>query len=321
MMTKSSIGRWRRGPMSFRALGLGALLLGLVALPWAGRADDAQQTMFASPEEAAKALVDAAAKGDTDALVAIFGPDGQDLVTSGDAVADKNARDSFVASTKQAMRLEKVGDDKVILNIGRDDWPLPIPIVKGATGWYFDTAAGHEEIINRRIGRNELGAIDVARAYVAAQREYASVVRDGSGLVKFAQKIASSPDKKDGLYWPAVEGGDLSPFGPLVAGAVAEGYSTKQTGAPAPYHGYFSKVLKAQGKSAPGGAYDYVINGNMIAGFALVAYPADYGSSGVMTFIVNQQGVVYQKDLGEQTAEIAGAMTRYDPDATWRKVE
>ena len=321
MMTMSSIGGRRRGPASFRALCLAALLLALVALPGAGRADDAQQTMFASPEEAAKALVDAAAKGDTDALVAIFGPDGQDLVTSGDAVADKNARDSFVASTKQAMRLEKVGDDKVILNIGRDDWPLPIPIVKGAAGWYFDTAEGHEEIINRRIGRNELGAIDVARAYVAAQREYASLVRDGSGLAKFAQKIASSPDKKDGLYWPAVEGADLSPFGPLIAGAVAEGYSTKQTGTPTPYHGYFFKILKAQGKSAPGGAYDYVINGNMIAGFALVAYPADYGSSGVMTFIVNQQGVVYQQDLGEQTAALAAAMTRYDPDATWRKVE
>jgi hypothetical protein len=321
MMTKSSMAPRHGGMNAWRALGLALLMLAVAALPGVGRAEDAHQTMFASPDEAAKALIDAADKGDTDALMAIFGPQGSDLVSSGDPVADKSGRERFVASAKQATRLEKVGDDKVILNIGRDDWPLPIPIVRGTGGWYFDTAAGEEEIINRRIGRNELGAIDVCRAYVAAQREYASKDHDGSGVLKFAQRVNSSPNRKDGLYWPAAaDGSDLSPLGPLVADAIKEGY-TKQEGARTPYHGYYFKILRAQGKAAPGGDYEYVINGNMIAGFALVAWPASYGASGVMTFIVNQQGIVYQKDLGEKTDEVASVMTRYDPDATWQKVE
>src|SRR5258708_5043092 len=193
MMTKTSNALRQGGMPSLRTLGLAALLLAFAALPGAGRADEAQRTMFASPEEAVKALVDAADKGDTAALMAILGPEGNDVVSSGDPVADKSTRANFVASAKQATRLEKVGDDKVILNIGRDDWPMPIPIVKGAGGWYYDTAAGEEEIINRRIGRNELGAIDVCRAYVAAQREYASKDHDGSGVLKFAQRVNSSP--------------------------------------------------------------------------------------------------------------------------------
>jgi hypothetical protein len=217
-------------------------------------------------------------------------------------------------------RLEKDGPDKVTLVFGREGWPFPIPLVRGQSGWSFDTEAGEQEILNRRIGRNELGAIDVARAYVRAQRTYAASDHDGSGVMAFAQRMASTPGKRDGLYWPAVEGQPLSPFGPLVASAVAEGYS-KKSDKPTPYHGYLYRVLTAQGAHAPGGAYSYIINGHMIGGFALVAYPVDYGNSGVMTFIVNQQGVVYEKDLGDDTATVAAKMTVYDPDSTWDKVE
>ena len=300
-----------------RRLGLAALFLAL-ALP--AMAADQKHTMFATPEEAAKAIVDAAGKGDKDALMAILGSEGDNVISSGDDVADKAALDRFVAAAKQATRLEKVGDDKVIINVGTDDWPMPIPIVKGTEGWYFDTPAGEDEIINRRIGQNELGAIDVCNAYVQAQREYASKDRDGSGVLKFAQKVTSSPNKQDGLYWPASAGGEVSPFGPLVADAMKEGYQ-KKGDQPIPYHGYYFKVLQAQGSHAPGGAYDYVINGNMIAGFAMVAWPAEWDVSGVMTFIVNQQGIVYQKDLGDKTDDIVAAMTRYDPDSTWTKVQ
>jgi hypothetical protein len=300
-----------------RRLGLAALFLAL-ALP--AMAADQKQTMFATPEEAAKAIIDAAAKDDTATLMAILGSEGDNVISSGDEVADKAALDRFAAAAKQATRLEKVGDDKVIINVGSDDWPMPIPIVKGTDGWYFDTAAGEDEIINRRIGRNELGAIDVCRAYVQAQREYAGKDRDGSGVLKFAQKVTSSPNKKDGLYWPASSDGDVSPFGPLVADAMKEGYQ-KKGDQPIPYHGYYFKVLRAQGSHAPGGDYDYVINGNMIGGFALVAWPAEWAVSGVMTFIVNQQGIVYQKDLGDQTDAIVAKMAKYDPDSTWAKVE
>jgi hypothetical protein len=307
---KGSLGVTRR-------LGLVALFLAL-ALP--AMAADQKQTTFATPDEAAKAIVDAAAKSDKDALMAILGPQGEDVLSSGDEVADKAALDRFVAAAKQATRLEKVGDDKVIINVGSDDWPMPIPIVKGADGWYFDTAAGEDEIINRRIGGNELGAIDVCRAYVQAQREYASKDRDGSGVLKFAQRVTSSPNKQDGLYWPASAGGEVSPFGPLVADAIKEGYQ-KKGDQPIPYHGYYFKVLRAQGPHAPGGDYEYVINGNMIAGFALVAWPAQWAVSGVMTFIVNQQGIVYQKDLGDQTDTIVAKMAKYDPDSSWTRVQ
>ena len=232
----------------------------------------------------------------------------------------RQALEHFVASATAMTRIEKDGDDKASLILGREDWPFPIPLVHGASGWTFDAAAGEEEILARRIGRNELGAIDVCHAFVRAQRDYASEDHDGSGVLKYAQRIASSSGKRDGLYWPPVEGEPLSPFGPLIAAAVAEGYK-KSSDKPTPYHGYLYRVLKEQGPHAPGGAYGYVINGNMIGGFALVAYPVDYGNSGVMTFIVNQQGGVYQKDLGEDTDEIAGKMTRYDPDSSWDKVE
>jgi hypothetical protein len=206
--------------------------------------------------------------------------------------------------------------------VGKDDWPLPIPIRKKGSAWFFDTKAGKEEMLNRRIGRNELNTIDVLEAYVVAQREYAGKDRDGDGVYPYAQKFWSTPGKKDGLYWEAKEGEEASPFGPLSARAAQEGYKRKgKPEKPSPYYGYYFKILKAQGKNAPGGAYDYVVKGNMIFGFGLVAYPAKYGSSGIMTFIVNQEGVVYQKDLGKGTAKAAGSIKRYDPDPTWKKVE
>jgi hypothetical protein len=288
---------------------------------YGGAASAAEQTTFASPEAAARALIEAAKNDDSQQLLAILGSDAEDIVFSGDPVQDKAATAQFAASARQMMRLDEAGDGQEVLSIGGDNWPFPIPIVKKGNAWLFDTAAGKQELLNRRIGRNELNTIDVCRAYVDAQRQYASQDRDGSGILKFARKFASSSGKHDGLFWPAAANEEASPIGPLVADAVAEGYGKTPSGEPTPYHGYFYRILTSQGEHAPGGAYDYVINGNMIAGFALVAYPADYGSSGVMTFIVNQQGVVYQKDLGPSTPQSAREISRYDPDPSWQRAE
>jgi len=211
--------------------------------------------------------------------------------------------------------------------VGKDDFPFPIPIVKKGQLWFFDTQAGKEEILNRRIGRNELSTIQACLAYVDAQREYARRDREAGSLMEYAQRFASSPGKKDGLYWETKEGESPSPLGPLVAQAVKEGYKKKEDEKQAkgqtliPYHGYYYKILKAQGNNAPGGAYDYVVKGKMIGGFAMVAYPAQYGVSGVMTFVVNHDGVVYEKDLGKETEKIASAMKKFDPDKTWKKAE
>jgi Protein of unknown function (DUF2950) len=233
----------------------------------------------------------------------------QDLAMFNDALSAKNW-------------LQRESDTRMILVVGTNNWPFPIPIVKTNGGWYFDTAAGRDEILDRRIGHNELAVLDTMRAYVDAQREYASAYRDDSQVLKYAQKIVSSPGKTDGLYWP-IELNDVeSPLGPSVAAAQDLGYFSKKNAdqaEPEPFHGYFFKILTRQGKHAPGGKYDYVINDNMIGGFAMVAWPAEYGQSGVMTFIVNQQGVVYQKDLGPDTAKIARKMTRYDPDDSWQR--
>jgi hypothetical protein len=282
----------------------------------------AQPKTFASPEEAAKALVDALKTGDKAQLSVLFGPGSESLISSGDDVEDKATRERFLKNYEEKNSLEKKGDDEVLLQVGKDDWPLPIPIRKKGSAWAFDTKAGKEEFLNRRIGRNELNVIDVLEAYVVAQREYAGKDRDGDGVYPYAQKFASAPGKKDGLYWKAGEGEEASPLGPFTARAAQEGYTRKtKSEKPSPYHGYYFRILKAQGKNAPGGAYDYVVKGNMILGFGLVAWPAKYGSSGIMTFIVNQEGVVYQKDLGKGTAKAAGGMKRYDPDPTWQKVE
>jgi DUF2950 family protein len=276
------------------------------------------QRRFASMEEAAQALVDAFKSGDQKAMLAILGAEGKAIVSSGDTVADRRARERFAAAYENKHRLE-AGGGKAVLVVGSDDFPFPIPIVPDGPSWRFDTAAGKEEILNRRVGRNELNTIQVCLAYVDAQREYYARDPDGDALLQFAQTFASSPGKRDGLYWPTNPGEPPSPLGPLVARARGEGY-TKRSSAPVPYWGYYYRILTAQGKDAPGGAYDYLAHGRLIGGFALVAYPAQYGVSGVMTFIVNQDGVVYQKDLGSNTAASARAMKQFNPDSTWKKV-
>ena len=276
---------------------------------------------FASPEEAVKALKAAAEADDLVALKEIFGPDTKEII-SGDKVQDDSEIASFTKIIKESCELSKQGDDRIILNLGADNWPFPIPLVKEkGDQWFFDTLAGREEIVNRRVGDNELNTIKICRAYIDAQREYAGADRDGSEVLKYAQKVRSTPGKKDGLFWETTGNEEQSPAGPLMATATAEGYGKKKEGSePQPYHGYFFKILKAQGAAAPGGAYNYVINGNMIGGFALVAWPAVFGQSGVMTFIVSHTGKVYQKSLGPGTDEAARAMTVYNPDKSWTLV-
>jgi hypothetical protein len=285
-------------------------------------AADAKQKSFKSPEEAVKTLIGAVKENDAKRLLMIFGPEGKELISSGDEVADKAGRDRFVKAYEEMNKLVKENDKKMILHIGNSDWPLPIPIVKVGENWRFDIKKGKEEILNRRIGRNELNAIQVCLAYVDAQREYVLKDRDGDKLLEYGQKFISKKGEKDGLYWETKEEEEQSPLGPLVAKAAKEGYIGKKSGnKPSPYHGYYYKILKAQGKNAPGGEYDYMVSGKMIGGFALVAYPAEYGNSGIMTFIVNHDGVVYEKDLGKDTEKIATAMKKFDPNRTWKKVE
>jgi hypothetical protein len=280
-----------------------------------------KQKSFASAEEAVKAFVTAARNNDDRELLSIFGADAQDIISSGDKVADKERREKFLAQYDEKNKLVPEGNS-MILTTGKDGWPFPIPIVKKGETWFFDTQKGKEEILNRRIGENELYTIQTCLAIVDAQREYAMMDRDGDNLHEYAEKFASDPGKKNGLYWQTKEKEEPSPLGELLVKAKSEGYSKKESkGARVPYHGYFYRILKAQGKNAPGGAYDYVIKGSMLGGFALVAWPAKYGNSGVMTFIVNHDGVVYQKDLGTNTEKIAQAMKLYDPDKTWKKAE
>ena len=283
---------------------------------------DAQQKTFKSPEEAVKSLMVAVRASNTKEVLAIFGPTWNEIISKVDKVQDKAAKDRFIKAYDEMNKLEKETDSKVTLVVGKEEWPFPIPIVKVGESWRFDTKAGKEELINRRIGRNELNTIQVCLAYVDAQREYAMKDQDGDGLLAYAQKVWSTKGKKDGLYWEAKEGEEQSPLGPGAARAVAEGYTPRKPGdKPLPFHGYYYKILKAQGKNAPGGAYNYVVKGKMIGGFALVAYPAEYGSSGIMTFIVNHDGVVYQQNLGSETPKVASAMKAYDPDETWKKAE
>jgi len=295
-----------------------------VSLAWAlaavvaASAADSGKT-FATPEEAVAALVTAASAEDTNALRVIFGPSAADIQNP-DRVQAAGELSQFNAAVNQRKRIVHESDTNCVLEIGDNSWPFPVPIVKKEGRWFFDTAAGKDEILNRRIGRNELATLEAVRAYVDAQRVYASKDRDGDEVLEFAQKFRSSPGRKDGLYWPQDLDGELSPLGPLVAEAQASGYggkSREEGSAPEPFHGYFFKVLTRQGQAAPGGKYDYIINGNMIGGFALVAWPAEYGETGIMTFVVNQLGRVYQKDLGPKTANTAGTMQEYNPDKTW----
>jgi Protein of unknown function (DUF2950) len=307
-----------------RAVSLVAAALALVACA-AGpvlRADTAAepQRRFGTPEEAVKALAAATKAGDRAAVDAIFGPEVKDLL-SGDPKQDEIEFAAFAKSIGQHHHLVHTSQDKCIVNIGAQNWPLPIPLVRRDGAWFFDTAAGKDEVVSRRVGEDELTAIGVCRTYVLAQREYQAEDRDGSGLLKYAQRLKSTPGAKDGLFWAAAPGEEESPLGPLVAEARAEGYGPKtDEGKPQPFHGYRFKILAAQGASAPGGAYSYVINGNMVAGFALVAYPAHWGESGVMTFIVSQSGKVYERNLGEDSADVGAAMTDFDPDSDWTPV-
>jgi len=293
----------------------------LLALGFAGlgRAADSGKT-FTTPEEAAVAL-DTAVKGkDSEALRAIFGPLAREFQNP-DRVQATNEFETFAAAMAQTNHISRESPTNAVLEVGTNLWPFPIPLVRGAAGWFFDAQAGEEEIQNRRIGRNELETLDVVRAYVEAQREYASADRNGDNVLEFAQKITSSAGLKDGLYWPLDLDGDMSPLGPLVADAQETGYDLgrrKEGDAPAPYHGYYFKILKSQGPHGAAGKYNYVINGHMIAGFALVAWPAEWGQSGIMTFIVNQEGRVYQKDLGPKTSRLGRSMKAYDPDPTWK---
>jgi hypothetical protein len=274
------------------------------------------QQSFKTAEDAVSALVSAARTGDRKGILTVLGQDGADIVSSGDAVADTSARNRAIEAYDAKHRVAMDGKDKAVLIIGTEDWPFPIPIVRKDGSWQFDTAAGREEILYRRIGRNELDAIQTCLAYVDAQEEYADRGAAGKGV--YAQHIMSRPGQKDGLYWPAQSSGDDSPLGALAARAAAEGYRVGEEREP--YHGYYYKVLTKQGSNASGGAVDYIVRGNMIGGFALVAYPAAYMNSGVMTFLVNHEGNVYEKDLGPNTTRIVAGMTAFDPDSTWRQV-
>ena len=276
----------------------------------------AGEERFSSPQAAVDSLKAAVETSDTNALHAIFGPAAHSLV-SVDVVEAGAERELFVRRLTEKVNLVSESGSRETLQLGADGWPFPIPLVKQDGQWFFDTDAGREEILNRRIGANELGAIHVCQAYVQAQREYAGEDRAGQQVLEYAQHLRSTPGTHDGLYWSTRTGDELSPLGPLVAQARFEGYRKETrilTDEPSPYHGYYFKILTRQGKHAPGGKYSYIINGHMIGGFALVAWPAQWGNSGVMTLIVNQQGKVYQKNLGPKTSTLAAAMTTYDPD-------
>jgi len=314
------------------------LLVAGLGLSYSTLAQTAGQSTFATPEEAIKALSGAVQSKDRASLEKIFGSDYSELL-SGDEVEDTNDLDNFASSLREFAQLDKVDDSKYTVAAGQDKWPTPIPIVQKDGKWFFDTKAGLEEVMNRRVGENELSAISTVRAYAVAQWEYFTESDwDHDAVAEYAQKLISLPGKHDGLYWETAEDSTPSPLGSLVAAARAEGYGPKtQTpdaagkgGAAkdetdnrerAPYHGYYFKILTRQGAHAPGGKYNYVINGNMIAGYAMVAYPARWGNSGVMTFVINQQGRVYQKNLGPNTDKLAAAMTEYNPDITWKLVD
>jgi hypothetical protein len=274
------------------------------------------QERFATPDEAVTALVMASKSGDQAGVLRILGPGSQDIVSSGDPVADAAARKRVIDAYDAKHQVVMEGNDKAALVIGNEEWPFPIPLVRADGRWSFDTAAGRDEILFRRIGRNELSTIQTVLAFVDAEQDYAEKGIGGNGV--YAQRIVSRPGKKDGLYWPVEAGEEQSPLGELAADAAAEGYRAGQQRIP--YHGYYYKILTRQGASAPGGAIDYVVRGNMIGGFALVAWPAEYRNSGVMTFLVNHQGRIYEKDLGPGTIGIASSMTTFNPDSSWHQV-
>jgi len=298
------------------------MLLALaISLVGCGKKDKPSIRVFATPDEAGKALLAAAKADDQSAALGIFGPDSKEIIFSGDAVEDKNAAAGFVTRYEVMHRWRKLTDGAQILLVGADNFAFPIPLKKNADGqWFFDTAAGKEEILNRRVGRNELAIIDVCEAVARAQAEYYSQIHDGATRKQYALKFISDPGKENGLYWQSSPGQPESPLGPLVAFATAEGYSAKPD-AHAPFHGYFFHMLKGQSDKVRGGAKSYIVDGKMTGGFGFAAYPSEYGNSGVMTFMINQEGVLLQKDLGKTTSETATAMTTFDPDPGWVPVE
>jgi hypothetical protein len=309
----------RRGAVS----GIGAALLLLCTCAFSADAPPqaAGPARFPTPERAVDALVAAARNTDTAALLAVFGPDAREILSSGDAVQDRRTRQVFVTAMEQGWKLDETDHNRRELIIGNEQWPFPIPLVREADGWRFDTDAGKREVRARRIGRNELAAIGICETYVIAQKQYAAESRDGNPAGRYAQKVRSTPGRHDGLFWPTQSGEKHSPLGDLAAKAVSEGYAVNAPAqGPQPLRGYFFRILTQQGSSAPGGAKNYVVDGQMTGGFALVAYPAEYGNSGVMTFIVNQDGVIHEADLGQDTAKLANAITAYDPGDRFRPV-
>jgi hypothetical protein len=299
-----------------------ALVVAIAFASLTGHAATSGPKQFATVEEAVTAFIAALKAGDEKGLLAILGEAGKELVASGDPVSDQQRRELFIREYEMKHRLSPEGD-KMVLAIGEKEWPFPVPLAKKGDVWFFDTRAGKEEILNRRIGANELSTVQTLLAVIDAQREYAMEDRDGDGIREYAQKFGSDAGRKNGLFWETLPGEEPSPLGELVADARAEGYSQKgkTRQGPVPFHGYYFRILTKQGKHAPGGAFDYLVKDNLIGGVAVLAYPAVYGSSGVMTFMVNHLGVVYEKDLGKNTAKTAAAMQSFDPDKSWRKVD
>jgi hypothetical protein len=309
----------RGGVAEFAVLAI--LAAGIAYFPAPAVAQQPGQRAFSSAAEACKALVAALQTNDQTALLSILGADAKDILSSGDEVEDKNNREDFVKKYQQMHRLITELDGKTTLYIGAENWPTPIPLVQKASAWYFDTAAGKQEILYRRVGRNELAVIQVCRELVDAEKEYYAKPHDGGSSHQYAQKIFSDPSQHNGLYWAPGPGEAESPIGPLLASAAAEGYARNADHKPQPFQGYYFRLLTGQGPNAPGGARSYIVDGKMTGGFAFLAYPAEYRSSGVMTFIVDQDGIVYEKDLGRRTAEIAKTLTRYERDGTWHKAD
>jgi Protein of unknown function (DUF2950) len=310
--TKLNVERFHRANLAELAA-VAVLLAGCLSVP--SMAQQPGQKTFSSPEDAGHALLAAAQNNDEKAMLDILGRDGKQIVSSGDDAEDAESRANFVRKYQEMHRLLKEPDGSTVLYIGAENWPTPIPLVSKGSAWYFDTEAGKQEILYRRIGRNEMSAIRVCQELVAAQKEYSADHNN-----EYAQKIFSDEGQRNGLYWKA-SSDHLSPIGPLVAAAVIESYAVSRDSAPTPYRGYYYHVLARQGKNAPGGGKAYIVNGKMTGGFAFVAYPAEYRSSGVVTFIVNEDGTVYQKDLGKKTEALAKAMKEYNPDSSWRKSE
>lgn len=311
--------------IAIRERRLPILVLLILAVLLTSRTSAAQaisgQKTFSSPSEAVKNLMDAARSGDPAQLVPIIGPQAGALIASGDLGAAKQVLANFVKAYNEKHAISSEAQGFEFLQVGKGDWPFPFPIVRDGETWYFDIDRGNEEILDRRVGRNELGAIAVCEGFVQSQKDYAAKGHDGNSHGIYAQQFHSDPGKQNGLYWPVSKGQPESPMGPLVASAALENSSQQSAGDPAPYYGYFYKILTAQGPDAPGGEKSYIVDGKLTGGFALIAYPAKYASSGVMTFIVNQDGIVYQQDLGEQTTDLASKITTYNPDSSWQPAQ